>query len=600
MKIRKNILYMTGTLLATVGIFYLFFCQFISLGAESRYAHLTRAAFLLGLAAVCGVLLALSMLFDRLLPGERQHKKWHRLAAALPLLAILALSAVVRIRLLSGLPEATLQKYRTCYEIALALSDGSIQGYGGSYGDLIAASPLQMGYSFVLSMAFRIFGASVRTGQYLNVFFSVASAFLSYKIARTAGGRAAGIAALLFGAFWPAGILTDAVLSPDHACLALALLCLWLFLFLLRNHSESLAQASFAVLLYIVLGVLLGIGAALSPLSCILLIAFLLLLLPLKDSLPALPLNEIPLAVRALRWGWIRCLMLLLPYLILTGVIASNIELAVNRDIAVSRISWSVFFGGTEDSLSHGRAAERADSFISDYVALFGDERAQTEQYSALLDEQGQYTQRQDRPAALAAALDEALYPALLFFALTALLFLLFGRGNAAVTLIYVYTITVLFAVFSGAEEYGAFVSRLIILLASLSVSFFFSEAARRRSARRGETQAQEERNRLEQYQLELREQAEDRLTELRKEAYANVFDMDKALREGHVVMTVSQAYEDQPPIRQTPGNTSSAPALPVPDVPEDDDFDWKYTDEELNSMADADWAYVKPRTDGR
>ncbi len=32
-------------------------------------------------------------------------------------------------------------------------------------------------------------------------------------------------------------------------------------------------------------------------------------------------------------------------------------------------------------------------------------------------------------------------------------------------------------------------------------------------------------------------------MAELRKEAYANFFDMKKALQEGHVIMTVSEIY---------------------------------------------------------
>lgn len=600
MKIRKNVLYIMSALLSTAGIFYLFLCSVISLGEGLPYAHLTRAAFLLGLAVVCLFLTALSVLAARFPLKNLRDKKLWRCLAAFSVLAVLTLSAIIRILFLDGLPEASLQKYKTYYEIALALSDGSIQGYGGSYGDMIASSPLQMGYSYVLFLAFRIFGAGVRTGQYLNVFFSVASAFLSYKIARIAGGKFSGLIALLFGAFWPAGILTDAVLSPIHAFLPLALLSLWLFLLLMQNRAENIAGASFAVALHIGLGVLLGVGASLSPLSCILLIAFLLLLLPLKNPLPALPLNEIPLAVRALRHGWLRCLMLLFPYLILTGVIASNIELSVDRDISASRIAWSILYDTSEVVSPQGRIAERADSFISDYLSLCGSEQAQIEEYSALLDEQEQYTQTGRETEALTAALDDILYPALLFFALIALFFLLFREGSAAILLAYVYAGTALYVAVSGSEEGSVFAARTILLLASLSVSFFLGETVRRRGDRLRETQALETQKQMAQYQLELREQADERLAQLRQEAYANVFDMEKALQEGHVIMTVSQAYKDHPP-QASPKDFAPEQSPSMQDEgTENDDFDWKYTDEELNSMVEADWARVNTYTDNR
>lgn len=111
---------------------------------------------------------------------------------------------------------------------------------------------------------------------------------------------------------------------------------------------------------------------------------------------------------------------------------------------------------------------------------------------------------------------------------------------------------------------------------------------------------------------MQLIEAEEEKLAELRKEAYANVFDMKKALQEGHVIMTVSEAYDreeesgereisENKPVQEIAENpaegTDKEKAENIrekEEAPDRDDFDWQFTEEELNSLVDQNWAAVK------
>ena len=334
MGLKKNWFYFLVVTLTAMGILYIFTYSVVSLSKNSRYGYLMQGGVFLILPVIWIVISLVAALSFRLKLEEKlsSDKKWVRRSEAFFVGAVVILAALVRIRVIGQMPAAYLQENRDYYEIALAIMDDSVLSFGRGYCDAIADTPVVMGYSYLLTYAFKLFGRSVRAGQYLNVFFSVGSAFLSYKIVRKTGGRVGGITALILCAFWPSRIMAVNLISGENAFLFLALLCIWIFLSLFMDYDGDTLDGMQAVLLYLLLGALLAVVAAVNAVSVLLLLAMLIFLFLGRMKLPARPGNDIPLMVRLLKRGWMRCILIVVPYMIVAGVIGSNIELSIDRD----------------------------------------------------------------------------------------------------------------------------------------------------------------------------------------------------------------------------------------------------------------------------
>ncbi len=91
---------------------------------------------------------------------------------------------------------------------------------------------------------------------------------------------------------------------------------------------------------------------------------------------------------------------------------------------------------------------------------------------------------------------------------------------------------------------------------------------------------------------------------------------MKKALQEGHVIMTVSEIYGkeeesssrgqityepaqeyEERPVEGT-GKGKAGSSVEREDGLDKDDFDWQFTEEELNSLVDQNWAAVRELVD--
>ena len=60
-----------------------------------------------------------------------------------------------------------------------------------------------MGYPYILSLIFRIFGDSLNTGLYFGVLSSIVCSFFIYKIVRYISGSIAALFAVFISTFWP-------------------------------------------------------------------------------------------------------------------------------------------------------------------------------------------------------------------------------------------------------------------------------------------------------------------------------------------------------------------------------------------------------------
>lgn len=591
MKLRKNWFYFFIVSLAIMGMFYIFIYSFVFLAKISRNGYFMQGGLslvLLGIWLLLHIMAATSQRF-KLEEKLSLEKAWVRWTEAAIVLSVLIPAAGIRVWLAGQMPEVYLQEHKDYYDIARILFQ-DVSSFGSRYRDLIADTPGVMGYSYLLMKAFQLWGESIWAGRYLNVFFSVGSAFIAFKIARKAGGRAAGITALLLCAFWPSRILSVSSLSAENAFLFLALLDLWLFLSLIMDYDEETPDGMQAVLLHLVLGVLLAVTAAVSSLCVLLLLAMLIFLFPRRMKLPARPLNDIPLVVRALRRGSIRCILILIPYMIGTGVISSNIELTIDRDIAFTKIAFgSSLWEEINENFIEEKDSKKPKFFAERYIKLIDNDDYRIESCRELLETQESFTREQRDWFDRISAINQAVYAAAAFLSLLCLFFLL-NREASPVFLLALLCLTFEITGFmAGTErEFQFLLSEIFILLGATAVGYTFRDGCRKALRVQADKEQQLMETQMDEAELRRIEQKEETLAELRKEAYANVFDMKKALQEGHVIMTVSEAY----------GKEEESSRVQKWEEPQEDDFDWNFTEEELNGLIEQDWAAVKESVD--
>lgn len=511
-------------------------------------------------------------------------KKWVRWIEALVVMVILIMAVRVRISALFSLSIWPRDQFRTFYEIAGLLSDNALQAQGGTYCDQIALFPQTMGYSYVLMLAFRLLGTEFVSGQYLNLFLSTAIILIVYRIARKLGGRIAGIFAMVFSAFWPSWVLHTVVLSEESTFTFLFVLCIWIFVHLMMDYDGETSHGGRAIFLHILLGAVIALMCAVRSAELIVFPAIFLVLVPYKMKLPSKPVNDISLAVRALAKGWIRFIIIFLTYLLLSSIITSKIELAINRTIpsTLSTAGYRLLAGlnvdtGGENSeedmdvlyndMEEQRDAEAAYKqywneeaagrkstpvemlalMEKKYEKLWGNDAYGADLCEEYLEAQGELTPELKQTISEIRNMGQIVYLIALFLVALCILYMWHEKTSPTIMLLIIYIGTsIYYLFFESQNRYHYFMLSVFAIMAGMGVQYIFKDAKRR--AEVSLRLREEHRNEEEESRRKLMEekQEEERVTELRKEAFENLFDMEKALREGHVIMTVSQAYEKE------------------------------------------------------
>ena len=161
--------------------------------------------------------------------GKRTSRKIGRNYDAILLVAILVSSAFLYY-FLAALPQPSnddIYYMETAYSLA-------------SGGHVLAPYPFAVAYGIVfpLALLYKLFGFSMYAGVYYQIFLTLVSTLLVYKIAKLYSKYAGVIAAAAF-AFLPAVIGTSNVISPDMFTLACALVAAFTLLSYLSNRAVA-------------------------------------------------------------------------------------------------------------------------------------------------------------------------------------------------------------------------------------------------------------------------------------------------------------------------------------------------------------------------
>lgn len=496
--------------------------------------------------------------------------------------AILLASFAVRVLYIRQFPMVPDSDYKTYYEIAQLINRGTLLEDGVGYCQYISMFPHVYGYSFVLAFVLRVFGSSVWVGQMFNVVCAVLTCFFIWRCSVRLAGRASGLAALALTAFWPSQILYNNFLAAEYLFSLLFYFCLWFFLRLVQVDLHDGRAQGRLFCGHLLLGVLLGLTSAIRPMALLLLISILLYLFPSQTNLPIRPCNDLPVTARAMSHGWVRCLLVLLAFLFTTSITSRCISYAVDSEIAGGSASFGYnllvglnqdSYGGWNqedadylyDALDATGSAQQAqaacrdlamqrlqvpvpsllDLFFHKYAVLWSNDDYGSTWNLLFMDQQGTLTPARQDFLYTMRNFNNFYYLAAVAFSALAVASLIRRRGSWAYVPVTVFLGTVaMHLLVENQNRYHFHALYLFVLLTAVALHSLYEECndflvrgQKDRTRKAAEAQA-------EQAAYRRIEEAESYARKKQQQAMAGQFDMDAALREGHIRVSVSEAVQ--------------------------------------------------------
>ncbi len=515
MKCRKSWFYNLSVILAGFFVLYALIISFTAQGKEAVSPAGFQGVLLLGLFSgfVVVRLVAWGIARFRLKRFFSDRKIWVRAAEAVVVILVIAAAVWLRIDSIQNQGHVLNEEENRYYEIATHLKEKTLLTQGASYCDFLKESPHTLGYAVCLRLAFSLWGVSVRSGLWLNVCFAAAGLTLLYLIGRKLSGRAGGLMVLAWGAFVPSEIEKVFQLTSRPVTEFFLLACSALLVHTLLDFDKEKGRAGVCFSWYILLGCLIAVGAVINPVLFLFGVVALISLLPQKMELPNKPQNDIPLLLRFMHYGWVRGILIVIPFLLLYGILFTNIKMMIDRDVS----AWGTFFA----ALSSGLQRLQAD-FWGGFMRMM-------EQYAQIWYEDG---------------IQGVLQVILLLSAMLGVGTLYRKEGSFHHMFVLLLLTGVASGLFLEKEAYpGELFLFCCLFLAGFGIESFFTEAEENRKRQLGEEELLTEQEAQKQRELEAYKQVEEEVTKIREEALENVFDMNYALEHGHVIMTVSEAY---------------------------------------------------------
>lgn len=586
MKCKKTWFYYFCISFSIIGFLYILVSIISSLGTAQEYPYLPKGLLIVGIFVGWILIQFLAKLAARLHIAEKfpRGKTISMLLEGVVVVLILTAAVAVRLWVIHNFPITPTSDYKTYYEIADLLNRGTIQKEGKGYCDYIAMFPHVYGYCTILRIAFSIWGTKTSVGLMMNLVFSIATVFIIYRIGRKCGGRIAGLVSIFLCAFWPSQVLYDSILSAEPTFTFLVFFCAYLFLCITMSDNEKQGNTGLCIAGYLFLGIMIALAAAVRPMAMILLIAIALCIIPQRNELPAKPINDIPLLQRFLRFGWIRFVLILIPYMIVSNVISTSIELSIDRDLASGSTSfgynmlvglntesdggWNeedkdLLYNTMEETGSASQAHKACrdlaikrltgnpvgifNLFIHKYELLWGNDDYGSTWNIAFSDEQGNLTQWRSDFLYSMRDYNNIVYAVTVFFAIMGLIFMYKGKGNYNYIFVLLYLGTVaMHLMVESQNRYHYYVLQVFMLIAGYGIQSLFNDAQKGNIEKKEESENQQQREKEKELQIQTYQKAEEEMVKIREEALANVFDMKNALENGNVVMTVSAAYKQE------------------------------------------------------
>lgn len=583
MKPKKNAFgYFVNTLFL-VSILYILVCGSWGIGEGREYPYLIRGKFF-GLFLGIWVLLNGACALAARLELEDVIRKKRFIANAVEALfavAILAAAVWMRLATLQNFPVEQDGNAKTYIEIAQLLNRGTLQQEGKGYCSTLALFPKTYGYASFLALVFRIWGDRFAVAQYANLVLAAATVFLTYRTGRLAGGRAAGLSAMLLAAFWPSQVLYVSIVSSEALLSFLMMLGIYLFILSVKACTVEMKHPGFGVLLYIAIGIVLGLCAAVGNVAVVVIAAMILYVFPCKLFLPAEQVEQVSISMMILSKGWLRCLIMVLCYALVASGTATTVRSATNRSVAsgttalgyelmvglnqTSGGNWNEedanylleTFNRTEDADQAHLACRdlavirlrqnprgTADLLLKKMDQLLGDDNYSVAWDVELLQQQGNLTPQREAFLLRAAEWGNLFYLICLAFSAVAAIFLWKKGNDIEFFFILVFVgITAAFLLLEIQNRYHYPALLLLAVLSGSAVDGIYRMNRAKVLKLREEKEARQAVLRERQERIEKKHRDEEELTDLRKKAMQSKFDMKDALERNLIRVTVTEAY---------------------------------------------------------
>jgi len=590
METRKNWFTYIYLTIFVICLSYSLFSATLNIGVNARYPFIWYGGMLAvmgGLWLVLNTSAAIASRFSLwgIKPGSRRVALY---LEAFALLLIIAAAAFLRLWVMSNLPVKPESDYLTYYNIAELLFKGKLVSDGAGYCDYISQFPHVIGFPYILSLVFRVFGVSVSTGLYFNMVVSLISIFLVHRTARLLAGKAGGILAAAIAAFWPSQILYINQIASEPVFMCLSLGCIWMTAVLFKAPA---VEKSWKILVFnIALGILLAIAGGVRPVSIILLIAIIICSVTYKARLSGS--DEAGLIKSCMSRGWIRALVILAGYMACSMLISTATAKAIDRELpgTTTSFGYNLMVGLNIDA--KGSWNEKDSGFLIDKFAETGSAEethvaCRTEalkrlgqnpagianlifqKYALLWEDDDYYWNptffQQGDPVRNefinnVTVWNNIYYTVFVYLSLLAGIFLWFKKkvGTEHVLVLYFIGVAILHMILESQSRYHYNILPVFAILASAGVTEIFRRHAdARRAAATGRSLPVDEALSEEQSLGEAAAVAEQKPSEaelIEKEtAVDNKFDLLDAIKQGHVTVTVTEAYLNRDEEKQEP-----------------------------------------------
>lgn len=522
-------------------------------------------------------------------------------------LSILLFSAYLRLLMMKTFPIEVESDYKTYYTIAQLLEKGTLSTDGPRMCEYISRFPHVIGYPYVLSRVFKIFGTSVLNGLYFGVFSSILCEFFIYKTVRYMSGRIGAIIALAISAFWPSQIIFSNFLATEPLFTCMLFGCFLLFTFIIKNFNEKSKHPVRGFILYIILGMVLALTSAIRPMSQILLISIIICLIPSKIKLKKTG-NDVSVVLRGLSKGWICAIVVLCSYLLCSSIVSGSLVRTIEREAASggSAYGYNLLVGLNIESQG-GWNQEDADLLQDSFDSTGSATEAQSvckeaaierlknnnimdtanllfEKFSLLwkndencvasniitLTNQGALTESRSEWLYSKMELCNVYYLVVVFWAGISGIYLWLKKGNLEQVMVLLFIGTALIhMVLESQPRYHYYSLQIFSILASIGIVQIYRDLLDRVNLKNSnfnksnfieykeiieESNVEEARNdeNLNETNIDKAERGKkrsiDSIQEPSKNGLDNInnsFDMIKAIEEGHVIVTVTPAYEN-------------------------------------------------------
>ena len=586
MKLEKNWFYRFCIALSVAGMAYILITGVTGIQENQEYPYAMKGMLILIFFLTWIGTHFLALLSARLdmTAKQEKYKKAFLGMEVVYVIVVLIAAIVVRVLVIRGLPMKPASDYKTYFEIADMMKKGTLLEKGEGYCNYIAMFPHILGYCYLLKKIFELFGTSVFYGQMANVFFSVGTVFLLYQIARKIGGRISGVIAITLTAFWPSMVLYINMLAAEYSFSFFFSLCVLLFLHLVMDYDGTTKHGIRGIFLHILLGCLIAATSAIRPMAMILLIAILLFLIPYKTKLPAVPINSISVWVRFLSNGFVRGALILGSYAVVSSIITTDIELTINQSVPSfsESIGYNLLVGLNQDSSGgwneedskflydnlertnspieaqlacRQKALKRLmvppgrlfDLFIKKYELLWGNDNYGADWNLAFLKEQNKLTKNRANILAQSKEANQIVYMVVVLFSFLAFISLFRRRLSPVYVLILTYLGTAAMHLFVESQNrYHFHILPVFVVIASVGVHLIFENARVFVKSADLEKEEKEKQKIREEAALKQFEADEHEAIENRYKNMTNAFDLQSAILNGTVSVSVSEGYKNK------------------------------------------------------